>query len=113
MAAHPKPKNTETNVRLPLCALDALAAVMAKQQQGTSRDATVRRLLAEHVERQEQEDPDDRLTHISTVLRYPPPRWRKDPRKDRPLRLRASADLLERGPRGLAGTARAVPARIP
>lgn len=57
----------------------------------------MRRLLAEHVERQEHADPDDRLTHISTVLRYPPPpRWRKDPRQDRPLRLRASADLLER-----------------
>ncbi|MGW7530596.1 hypothetical protein ACWGJ5_46280, partial [Streptomyces sp. NPDC054783] len=83
-----------TNVRLPPCAFDALTAVMARQ--GTSRDATVRRLLAEHVERQEQTDPDDRLTHISPVLRYPPPRWRKDPRQDRPLRLRASADLLER-----------------
>lgn len=96
MSVHPEnPKNTETNVRLPPCAFDALAAVMARQ--GTSRDATVRRLLAEHVERQEQEDPEDRLTHISTVLRYPPPpRWRKDPRQDRPLRLRASADLLER-----------------
>jgi len=75
-------------------------------RQGTSRDATVRRLLAEHVERQEQEHPDDRLTHISTVLRYPPPpRWRKDPRQDRPLRLRVSTDLLER--------ARAVSLRLP
>ncbi|MFE7935437.1 hypothetical protein ACFU6S_43275 [Streptomyces sp. NPDC057456] len=93
MAVHPK--TAETNVRLPPCAFDALAAVMARQ--GTSRDATVRQLMTEHVERQEQEDPDDRLTHISTVLRYPPPpRWRKDPRRDRPLRLRASADLLER-----------------
>jgi hypothetical protein len=93
VAVHPK--TTETNVRLPPCAFDALTAVMARY--GASRDATVRRLLTEHVERQEQEDPDDRLTHISTVLRYPPPpRWRKDPRQDRPLRLRASADLLER-----------------
>ncbi|BFO23221.1 hypothetical protein SHKM778_96090 (plasmid) [Streptomyces sp. KM77-8] len=93
MAVHPK--TAETNVRLPPCAFGALAAAMTRQ--GTSRDATVRRLMTEHVERQEQEDPDDRLTHISTVLRYPPPpRWRKDPRQDRPLRLRASADLLER-----------------
>ncbi|WP_030720226.1 hypothetical protein [Streptomyces griseus] len=93
MSVHPE--LTETNVRLPPCAFDALAAVMARQ--GTSRDATVRRLLAEHVERQEQEYPEDRLTHISTVLRYPPPpRWRKDPRQDRPLRLRASTDLLQR-----------------
>ncbi|MEU9214529.1 hypothetical protein AB0D27_43395 [Streptomyces sp. NPDC048415] len=94
----------ETNVRLPPCVFDALAAVMAKQ--GASRDATVRRLLAEHVERQEQEHPDDRLTHISTVLRYPPPpRWRNDPRQDRPLRLRVSTDLLER--------ARAISLRLP
>ncbi|MEU0169023.1 hypothetical protein ABZ214_26830 [Streptomyces iakyrus] len=93
MAVHPK--TTETNVRLPPCAFDALTAVMARH--GTSRDATVRRLLAEHAERQEHADPGDRLTHVSTVLRYPPPpRWRKDPRQDRPLRLRASADLLER-----------------
>jgi hypothetical protein len=93
VAAHPK--TTETNVRLPPCAFDALSAVMAED--GTSRDATVRRQLAEHVERQEQTDADDRMTHISTVLRYPPPpRWRKDPRQDRPLRLRAAADLLER-----------------
>lgn len=89
------PEYMETNVRVPFCAFDALAAVAARQ--GASRDATVRQLLAEHVERQEQVDPDDRLTHISTVLRYPPPpRWRKDPRQDRPLRLRASSALLER-----------------
>jgi hypothetical protein len=85
----------ETNVRIPFCAFDALAVVTARQ--GGSRDATVRMLLAEYVERQEREDPDDRLTHISTVLRYPPPpRWRKDPRQDRPLRLRVSDGLLER-----------------
>jgi hypothetical protein len=91
VAVHPK--TTETNVRLPSCAFDALTAVMARR--GTSRDATVRGLLAEYVERQEQTGPDNRLTHVSTVLRYPPPpRWRKDPRQDRPLRLRASADLL-------------------
>jgi hypothetical protein len=96
VAVHPK--TTETNVRLPSCAFDALSAVMARD--GTSRDTAVRRLLAEHVERQEQRDPDDRLTHISTVLRYPPPRWRKDPRQDRPLRLRADAGLLERARAG-------------
>lgn len=89
------PQYPETNVRGPWCAFDALAAVTARQ--GGSRDATVRLLLAEHIERQEQEYPDDRLTHISTVLRYPPPpRWRKDPRQDRPLRLRVTGDLLER-----------------
>lgn len=96
--------HTETNVRLPPCALEALAAVMTRR--GTSRDETVRQLLAEHVELQEGRDSDDRLTHISTVLRYPPPpRWRGDPRRDWPLRLRAPAGLLER--------ARAVSLRLP
>ncbi|GAA2155551.1 hypothetical protein GCM10009760_55600 [Kitasatospora kazusensis] len=89
------PAHTETNVRLPHCALDALAAVASHR--GTSRDETLRQLLAEHVEAQQKLDPDDRLTHISTVLRYPPPpRWRNDPRHDTPVRLRAPAALLER-----------------
>ncbi|MFE1190687.1 hypothetical protein [[Kitasatospora] papulosa] len=35
---------TETNVRLPRCAVKALAAVGARK--GTSRDATLRQLLA-------------------------------------------------------------------
>ncbi|MFE4628675.1 hypothetical protein [Streptomyces mirabilis] len=95
---------TETNVRLPPCAFEALVTVMARE--GASRDAAVRRLIAEHVELQEQEHPEDRLTHISTVLRYPPPpRWRGDPRTDRSLRLRLPAGLLER--------ARTVSLRLP
>ncbi|MGW4559229.1 hypothetical protein ACWEOV_37210 [Streptomyces sp. NPDC004365] len=95
----------ETNVRIAPCAFESLAAVMARR--GTSRDETVRQLLFEHVEAQEeQKDPENRITHISTVLRYPPPpRWRGDPRGDRPLRLRAPAELLDR--------ARAVSLRLP
>ncbi|WP_431676027.1 hypothetical protein [Kitasatospora sp. KL5] len=89
------PAHKETNIRLPYCALEALAAIRTRW--GTSRDEAVRRLLADHVEAQEQLESEDRLTHISTVLRYPPPpRWRRDPRQDLPLRLRAPADLLER-----------------
>ncbi|MEW2418134.1 hypothetical protein AB0953_31190 [Streptomyces sp. NPDC046866] len=66
----------------------------------------MRRLLSVHVEAQEKLDADDRLAHISTLLRYPPPpRWRRDPRQDRPLRLRADPGLLER--------ARAVSLRLP
>ncbi|MFE6508056.1 hypothetical protein ACFVBP_10330 [Nocardioides sp. NPDC057764] len=38
---------------------------------GTSRDATVRRLLASYVTKQRELDEDTRLVHISTVLRYP------------------------------------------
>ncbi|MEU6278078.1 hypothetical protein ABZ871_37640 [Streptomyces populi] len=99
----PVPGHKETNVRLAPCALEALAAVMARR--GASRDETVRQLLTEHVKAQERKDPEDRITHISTVLRYPPPRWRGDPRRDRLLRLRAPAGLLER--------ARAVSLRLP
>ncbi|MFE1408577.1 hypothetical protein ACFW5D_34320 [Streptomyces sp. NPDC058770] len=98
------PGRKETNVRLPVCAHEALATIAARQ--GTSRDETVRRLLSDHVEEQERKDPEDRRTHLSTLLRYPPPpRWRKDPRQDRPLRLRADATLLER--------AKAVSLRLP
>ncbi|MFD7734127.1 hypothetical protein ACFV6F_27565 [Kitasatospora phosalacinea] len=89
------PAHAETNVRLPLCALAALATV--QERWGTSRDETVRRLLADHVALQEERAPEDRLTHISTVLRYPaPPRWRGEPRRNAPLRVRASAELLQR-----------------
>ncbi|WP_260634061.1 hypothetical protein [Streptomyces angustmyceticus] len=96
--------NAETNVRIAPCTLDALRRITARR--GTSRDETVRQLLAEHVTAQEQRHPEDRLTHISTVLRYPPPpRWRGDARKDVPLRVRAPHGLLER--------ARAVSLRLP
>ncbi|MER6445522.1 hypothetical protein [Streptomyces venezuelae] len=94
----------ETNVRVPLCALKALTAVMARND--ASRDATVRRLLAEHVQRQELAHSEDRLTHISTALRYPaPPRGRKQPHAGTPLRLRL--------PAGLANRARAVSLHLP
>ncbi|MGW4898285.1 hypothetical protein ACWEQL_39510 [Kitasatospora sp. NPDC004240] len=98
------PDHKETNVRLPFCALEALAAIRARW--GISRDAAVRRLLADHVEAQEQCEPEARLTHISTVLRYPPPpRRRRGPKEGGILRLRAPSDLLER--------ARAVSLKLP
>ncbi|WP_158997442.1 hypothetical protein [Streptomyces aureus] len=96
--------NAETNVRIAPSALEALTRVTAWH--GTSRDATIRELLTEHVAAQEQRQPEDRMTHISTVLRYPrPPRWRGDPRHDVPLRVRAPASLLQR--------ARAVSLQLP
>ncbi|MEU1596618.1 hypothetical protein ABZ468_28135 [Streptomyces sp. NPDC005708] len=96
--------NAETNVRIAPSALEALPRIMARH--GVSRDATVRQLLTEHVASQEQRQPEDRITHISTVLRYPPPpRWRGDPRHDVPLRVRAPASLLDR--------ARAVSLQLP
>jgi hypothetical protein len=85
----------ETNVRLPQCAFDALVTIPTKR--GVSRDEAVRRVLDEHLEMPEKRKPDDRLTHVSTVLRYPaPPRWRKDPRMDRPLRLRLPPGVTQR-----------------
>jgi hypothetical protein len=85
----------ETNVRLPPCTFNALAVVAARRK--ISRDETVRQLLSEHMERQEQRKADDRLTHISTLLRYPPPpRWRSEPRADKPLRLRLTPGLIPR-----------------
>lgn len=98
------PGREETNVRLPPCAFDALAVVSAKR--GISRDEAVRQLLGEHVELQENREPEDRLTHVSTVLRYPaPPRWHGDPRTDRSLRLRLAP--------GMTARARAVSLRLP
>ncbi|MFI7643354.1 hypothetical protein [Nonomuraea sp. NPDC049400] len=90
--------NVETNVRVLPCAYAALQTIVARR--GLSRDETVRRLLSEYVERQEHLDPEERLTHVSTVLRYPLPAfWPKAPRPDRPLRLRLPSDL---GPRARA-----------
>ncbi|NYH55354.1 hypothetical protein HNR06_004943 [Nocardiopsis arvandica] len=42
-------------------------------------------------------DADDRITHISTVLRYPPaPLWRGEPRSDKRLPFRAEPGLIDR-----------------
>lgn len=98
----------ETNVWLPACALAALEVVAARR--GLSRDETVRQVLDEHLAEQELRDRDVRLTHISTVLRYPPPlgrgkRNRHLPEFGRPLRLRLRP--------GVADRARAVSLRLP
>jgi hypothetical protein len=94
----------ETNVRLPLCAFDALHVISTRR--GVSRDEAVRQLLRKHVKAQEEVDPDDRLTHISAVLRYPAlPVGRMQPRTDRPLRLRLVP--------GMALRARAVAFQLP
>ncbi len=93
----------ETNVRVLPCVLEALNRIVARR--GLSRDETVRQVLAEHVTSQETCSPEDRLTHISTVLRHPAPAWRGQQRVDRPLRLRL--------PEGLAERAREVSLRLP
>lgn len=60
----------ETNVRIPQCAFEALDEIADEHR--ISRDETVRRLLAAHVDEHERRAPPDRVSHISTVLRYPP-----------------------------------------
>ncbi len=103
------PVNAETNVRIAPCTLDALRRIMVRR--GTSRDETVRQLLAEHVTAQEQEHPEDRLTHISTVLRYP--RRRADGAMQGTPTCAGAARPAGAGPRGLAAAAGPAPARLP
>jgi hypothetical protein len=62
----------ETNVRVTECALDRLTELSAAM--GLSRDATMRQLIGAFIEHQEPLAPDDRLTHVSTVMRHPLPR---------------------------------------
>lgn len=88
----------ETNVRVPRCAFDALEAVAARRK--TSRDGTIRKLLAEHVQAQGVLGNDDRLTHVSTMLRYPLHRKKSFLLGDHevqmvPLRLRVDPRLVE------------------
>jgi hypothetical protein len=98
-------RRSETNIRIPECAWDALYRI--KEERGIkSRNETVRQILFEHLQVQEKADPGERLTHIATVLRYPPARQhRKHPRPGRQLRLRLDD--------GVADRARAVSLRLP
>ncbi|MDQ7808261.1 hypothetical protein Q5425_31395 [Amycolatopsis sp. A133] len=85
----------ETNVIVPECAMDALTSIV--RARGQSRDHTIRQLLEEHLHRQELRKPSDRLTHISTVLRYlAAPLGRKQPRIGARLRLRLPPGTTER-----------------
>jgi hypothetical protein len=68
----------ETNVRVPASALASLNKVATSR--GFSRDETISQLITEHIERQEALDPDDRLTHVATLMRYPPPPGRGQPK---------------------------------
>ncbi|MFJ8620080.1 transposase [Streptomyces clavifer] len=101
------PTYVETNVWHPACALAAVKAIAVRR--GRSRDETVRQLLDEHLEAQEHREPDMRLTHISTVLRYPPALGRRKhrwvPEFGGPLRLRLHP--------GVADRARTVSLRLP
>jgi Ribbon-helix-helix protein, copG family len=88
----------ETNVRVPECAAAALDVVA--QRRGMSRSETVRRILDDYLSDQLQRDPDDRWTHISTVIGYPAAPWRRGrgrrPRPGRLVRLRLVPGTTDR-----------------
>lgn len=81
-----------TSVLVPRQAADALAAAATKL--GTSREVAARLVLAEHLAAQRDRSIDDRLVHISTVLRFPPAPLpeKPDPRVRLPLRLDPGVD---------------------
>ena len=70
----------DTNVRISKPALDRLSEI-AHCLGRKSRDHTARYLLLKYIEKNDGAPADDRLTHISTVMRHPlPPReWDEDP----------------------------------
>lgn len=97
-------RRVETNVRVPESALTALRELCAER--GRSRDAVVRELLDEHLQRQEQLPPGQRVTHVCTLLRHPaPPEHRGQKPGGTLLRLRLDPGVAER--------ARAVSLRLP
>jgi hypothetical protein len=63
----------QTNVAVPLSALEALRSIRARCGY-RSRAEAVRELLGEYVAVQSARAPDQRLVHVATLLRYPPPR---------------------------------------
>lgn len=78
----------QTSARLLPEAVDALGAVA--RDRGCSRDRTIRDLLDQYIATQQALGPDDRLTHVTAVLRYPPlppGRHRPDGRVRVPARL--------------------------
>lgn len=94
----------ESNVRILECAWEALEAT--RHADGLSRDEMVRRLVIQHVREQHVCREEDRLTHISTLLRHPAaPLGRGSARPGKLLRLRL--------PPGLAEEARSVSLRLP
>ena len=61
----------QTHLRVSPRALECLAAVA--RARGVSQPEAVRQLLREHVAAQSKVPEEHRLTHVSTVLRFPPP----------------------------------------
>lgn len=90
----------QTSVRISTRAAECLSAIT--KDRGVSRDQAVRELLQEHVAAQAAGSEEQRLTHISTVLRFPPPppgrgpdgRVRLAPRLDPGVAARAGSMSL-------------------
>lgn len=64
---------TSTNVWVPTSAVTALDTIKVRKGY-RSWNQTLERLLAEYVDDQRRREPDERLVHIATLLRWPPPR---------------------------------------
>ena len=97
MAARP-----QTSVRISVRALTCLSAIAGDR--GVSRDQAVRELLLEHVTAQEAATEDRRLSHISTVLRFPPPRPGRGPDGRIRLAVRLEPEVAARAVAAAART---------
>lgn len=75
-------------------AKNALAQVAGER--GVSREQAVRDLLAAHLAEQEARPEEERLSHISTVLQYPPAPPGREPDGRRRLGLRLDEGVVER-----------------
>lgn len=90
----------ETNVWVPTAAVTALDVIKVREGY-RSRNQTLERVLEDYVEEQRGREDDERLVHIATLFRWPPPR-RVDRRiaeslgiepSGRQLRVRVDRDL--------------------
>ncbi|MCJ0907330.1 ribbon-helix-helix domain-containing protein [Rhodococcus sp. ARC_M6] len=106
-------KRFDTNVTIPKSALDRLSEIV-RMPGYKSRDQTGRYLILKYIERNEIIPADDRLTHISTVMRHPLPPIRV-PNKDIAILdpVAPTRGLKLRLPEGVSGQARSLAFRLP
>ncbi|WP_064444692.1 ribbon-helix-helix domain-containing protein [Rhodococcus sp. YH3-3] len=106
-------KRFDTNVTIPKSALDRLSEIV-RMPGYKSRDQTGRYLILKYIERNEIIPADDRLTHISTVMRHPLPPIRL-PNKDIAILdpIVPTRGLKLRLPEGVSGQARSLAFRLP
>ncbi|MGN2642285.1 CopG family ribbon-helix-helix protein [Nocardia takedensis] len=97
----------ETNVLVPVSALSALDAVQARHGY-RSRNRTIVELLHAYVQDQQHRAPDDRLMHVTTLIRHPPP-----PPEARARHVEPGIPLRVRLDRSLWNTACAFGFRLP